>query len=135
MDFPCVLCFRNVVKPQERYLIKGKENFKVTEELKSLPFDVTISTKFICKRCLSTLKKRRGLVENLKDINNEFERIYKSNNIEDTPSAQKRHGDSDEPTITTKKLCSEHLEYYKVDDPSGPCTSTVSTSSESYVIS
>ena len=131
MDFPCVLCFRNVVKPQERYLIEGKGKFNVTEELNSLPFDVKISTKFICKRCLSTLKKRRGLVENLRDIDNEFERIYKSNNIEDTPFAQKRHGDSDEPTITPKKLCSEHLKFNKVDDPSGACISSILTSSPS----
>ena len=42
MDFPYVLCFRNVVKPQERYLIEGKGKFNVKEELNSLPFDVTV---------------------------------------------------------------------------------------------
>ena len=33
MDFPCVLCFQNIVKHQERYLVEGREKFNVAEEL------------------------------------------------------------------------------------------------------
>ena len=49
------------------------------------------------------MKKRRGLVENLRDIDNQCERIYKS----------------------------EHLKFNKVDDPSGVCISSILTSSPS----
>ena len=40
MDFPCILCFQNIVKHQERYLVEGRGKFNVGEELSRLPFNV-----------------------------------------------------------------------------------------------
>ena len=126
VDFPCVLCLRNVVKHQERYHIEGKGKFDVKEELQKLPFSVKISTRFICKHCLCTLKKRKALTRQIQYIDGEFERKYNLNNNKDTTSVNKRQGtDGDEHAITPKKQRSESFEPNKVDVPSDACTSTV----------
>ena len=73
MDFPCVLCGREIVKYQERYLVEGRGTCNVREELKSLPFNVNNSSRFICQQCLRKLKKRKGLICQLREIDSALE--------------------------------------------------------------
>ena len=76
MAFPCVLCCRNIVKHQERYLVEGKGKFNVGEELSQLPFNVPLTSKYICKGCLQLLKKRHGLSHQLLDVDCELKSAF-----------------------------------------------------------
>ena len=64
----CILCARDIVKSNERYLVEGKGKFDVIKELKSLPFLCERDGEYICKTCLQALKKRRGYLENIRKI-------------------------------------------------------------------
>jgi Na+/alanine symporter len=69
MGFSCILCFKYIVKHNERYLVQGKGTFNVLEELRKLPFRVNLCySGYICKHCLYNLKKRAGLIRQLLEI-------------------------------------------------------------------
>ena len=70
LDQPvCILCFMVLEKLNERNLVDGKAEFKVVSELEDLPFVVRRETsKYICKKCLNTFKKRQSLKQKLKEL-------------------------------------------------------------------
>ena len=62
----CILCFNSLGKDTDRNLVNGKN--KVVEDLKDLPFVVHNLSEYICKRCITLVKKRTGLKEKLKGV-------------------------------------------------------------------
>ena len=80
MDIPsaksCVLCFREIINSDERYLVQGWEKVDVFQELKSLPFDIKSTSRFICKECLNKRKKRRNLITQLADVVSFLEKAH-----------------------------------------------------------
>ncbi|XP_065071471.1 uncharacterized protein LOC135696119 [Rhopilema esculentum] len=59
-EWICALCFKELQEQGDRNLIEGKSSFNVVDELNDLPFKVVLNYKYICKRCLNALKKRKG---------------------------------------------------------------------------
>lgn len=126
MYFPCVLCLRQIVEHQERYLVEGRGKFNVVEELKSLAFNVRHSRKFICKGCLHDLKQRRRLVCQLRDVNTSLESVY-LNEEGARSSSVKRRIDSEEDCGTTLKRNRTQSTNEQIEDvPSGMCILTSS---------
>ena len=80
MDIPsaksCVLCFREIINEEERYLVQGRGKFDVFQELKSLSFDVKSTSRFMCKECLNKCKKRRNLITQLADVVSFLEKAH-----------------------------------------------------------
>ena len=70
----CVLCFEFLSKPTDRNFINGKS--QVFKELNDLPFVVNRASPYICKRCLTVVKKRRGLINKVKEINESLKALY-----------------------------------------------------------
>ena len=123
----CALCFKYIVKHHERYLVEGKGSFNILGELKSLPFSVEDSSRFICKQCLYNLKKRKGLTRQLLDIDSAFEKAYNFNERKSS-SATKRHGnDSEKYFATPKKQRPEPTMPIKSDAPYDMCSRITST--------
>ena len=60
-DLVCIFCFDTLVKQNDRNLIEGRAEFSAVLELSDLPFVVRQESKYICKRCLGLLKKRKAL--------------------------------------------------------------------------
>ena len=81
MDVPvgkiCILCFREIAKTNERYIVEGRGKFNVCEELNTLPFQCKRTSDFICVSCVKNLKKRRSLVDQQQKLENTLEEIYK----------------------------------------------------------
>ena len=79
----CILCFSSLEKPSDKNRIDGRGEFKVLNELLDLPTVIVRCSEHICKKCLTVLKRRRGLKENLKqldkDIKENYERTLKEN--------------------------------------------------------
>ena len=73
----CVLCNSAIIKNGDKNLIVGRSEFNVKAEISTLEFSVDISRSvYICKVCLSKLKKRRALISNLRDVNSSFRQSY-----------------------------------------------------------
>ena len=81
MNYPCVLCSRDIVKHTERYVVTGKSKFNVEESLRDLPFAVKSSAKHICKQCLAKMKKLQSLRDQLLEIEKEIENVYKAKDL------------------------------------------------------
>ena len=76
----CVLCGLGIVKNTDKNLVDGRRGntFNVREELLSLEYKVEIDSMYICRNCLSALKKRRALLTNLQEGNNTIKKIVHS---------------------------------------------------------
>ncbi|XP_078363701.1 uncharacterized protein LOC144647887 [Oculina patagonica] len=74
----CVLCGLGIVKNTDKNLVDGRRGnpFNVREELLSLEYKVEINSPYICRNCLSVLKKRRALSTNLREVNNTIQKIF-----------------------------------------------------------
>ena len=94
-----IVCSKNIINHQERYLVKGRGKFNVAQELLSLKFTRENPCEHICKSCLALLKKRRGLVENLSKIEKELQELFDrpASTINEHPEL-KRSG----PTVTNE---------------------------------
>ena len=77
-DFKCILCFREITKVYERFLVTSnkKTAFDVKVSLANLDFAVYTVSKCICRHCLGILKKRQNLKQNLKDLEECMRREY-----------------------------------------------------------
>ena len=60
----------------DKNLIQGRGQFKVFEEISSLQFVVHSTSPYICKSCVAKLRKRRGLHDNLKKIDEDLFNDY-----------------------------------------------------------
>ena len=47
----CNLCFVNIQKDYERFLVEERAKFDVLTEVKTLPVDVEHTSRFICRGC------------------------------------------------------------------------------------
>ena len=73
----CVLCNSAIIKNGDKNLIVGRSEFNVKAEISTLEFSVDVSRSvYICKVCLSKLKKRRALISNLRDVNSSLRQSY-----------------------------------------------------------
>ena len=77
-DRLCVVCQTSIEKNNE-YLVEsrsstsGSDAFNVKLELKSLPFRINVDrTKYIFKRCLWALKKRKGAIQKVHSVEEEI---------------------------------------------------------------
>ena len=55
--FKCILCFKEIEKDYERFLVKSKKTiFDVNIALANLDFLVYTASEYICRQCHSLLK-------------------------------------------------------------------------------
>ena len=97
----CNLCLKEVKDEYKRYLVDGRGQLNVLSELKNLDFNVANTSRYICRVCLDKLKKRRGLIRQLLNLEGELKRIHHEH-----PSnfhQLKRPGGNDVSTLNAKK--------------------------------
>ena len=57
-----------ILKHNDKNLVDGKGAFKVKEEFDTLEFTVHSKSAYICISCVEKLKKRRGVINNLRNV-------------------------------------------------------------------
>lgn len=121
----CILCFKEAKDEHKRYLVEGRGQFNVLSEIKTLDFNVANTSRYICRVCQNTLKKRRGLITQLSNLESELKRVYyeQSSNIlqlkrpggndiaTETPNAKKQRESTDENQLppTSSPVCPNAL--------------------------
>ena len=83
----CILCFN-------RNLVNGKN--KIKDDLNDLPFIVSNLSEYICKKCLTLVKKRMGLKEKLKDIDCYLTALYQEKCRQINLSMKRKHSAEDD---------------------------------------
>ena len=71
----CILCLENLEKPNDRNYVDGKTN--VRNEPDDLPFVVSNASKYICKKCLSLLRKRRNWKDKILEMDYDLSVTYR----------------------------------------------------------
>ena len=77
----CTICAKELNIKSDRNLVDSVGCFSPKAEIQSLEFIDLIETplfKYICRRCVDLLKKRRKLIDNLYTVNSELSSLYKS---------------------------------------------------------
>ena len=76
--YNCVLCFKEIEKDYERYLVKSRKKtmFDVSVAPRNLDFYIHVFSEYICKPCLGLLKKLENLEQNLEDLKNSIRNNY-----------------------------------------------------------
>ena len=74
----CALCFADIVKHNDKILVNGKGAFIIKEELSTLGFVVHLNSSYVSKRCVQKLKKRRGVINNLRQTEADLYECYHS---------------------------------------------------------
>jgi len=67
----CILCFKEIEKDYERFLVQSKKTttiFDVNIALANVEFDVHVTSEYICRQCYGILKKRSNLQQNLENL-------------------------------------------------------------------
>ena len=77
----CNLCLKEVKDEYKRYLVDRWGQFNVLSELKSLDFNVANTSRYICRVCLDKLKKRRGLIRQLLNLEGELKRVHHEHSL------------------------------------------------------
>ena len=75
----CILCFKEITKDYERFLVQSKKKnsvFDVNKALASLDFLVYTASEYICRQCNTLLKKRQNLQQNLEDMEKSLRNSY-----------------------------------------------------------
>lgn len=71
MKIPCVLCLQIIRNTTSRFVVgksttSGKEFLRLID---NLPFEVNLTeNSYVCKTCLRNLKEREGLLNNLRNV-------------------------------------------------------------------
>ena len=113
----CVLCGLGIVKNTDKNLVDGRRGntFNVREELLSLEYKAEIDSMYICRNCLSALKKRKALLTNLHEGNSTKKKIVHSKkssafplqvNVISTPSLNQLSYSQEQ---ATKRVALENL--------------------------
>ena len=74
-----MLCINTIEDTLSRYILlaKTKSGLEGINLRSELPFEVKLSemreVKYLCQTCLSTTKKRKGLLENLKHVESQLQ--------------------------------------------------------------
>ena len=132
----CVVCLTSIVKNGDKNLVESRggnsDAFNVKLELKSLPFPIDVDrAKYICKRCLWTLKKRKGAIQKVKSIEGEISKLY-VHEIDVKPSICSLRGltAGNENSCTSSSQPAVSVQS-KRDEIQSPAQSPLSTSSTS----
>ena len=85
-DRLCVVCQTSIDKNNDKNLVEsrssGNDAFNVKLELKSLPFHINVDrAKYICKRCLWAVKKRKGAIQKVRSVEDEISKLYVKTSI------------------------------------------------------
>ena len=99
----CVLCFSLIVNHNDKNLVQGHGQFKVFEEISSLQFVVHCPSRYICKSCVAKLRKRRGLHDNLKKIDEDLFNDYRSKAFKAGLTVKKKFRESVDSSALPKK--------------------------------
>ena len=99
----CFLCKSGFSRAKDKYLIQGRSKENLAFELNGLPFSLTFnSTDYLCRSCVNTLKKRRSLIEQLKQIEERFKSFHQSTKVT-SPSTGLKRSLQDEDVTSGKK--------------------------------
>ena len=85
----CTFCWDVLTKPTDRNLVEGKGNWSV--ELNDFPFVVLSISPYICKQCLTLVKKRKALKENLCQLNEQLTTLYQQKCAQRGLTFKRRH--------------------------------------------
>ena len=99
----CVLCFLPIVNHNDKNIVQGRGQFKVLEEISSLQFVVHCTSTYICKSCVSKLRKRRGLHDNLKKIDEDLFNDYSSKAFKAGLTVKKKFQESVDSSASPEK--------------------------------
>ena len=99
----CNLCFKEVKDKHKRYLVDGRGQFNVLSELKSLDFNAANTSRYICRVCLDKLKKRRGLITQLLNVEDELKCVHNENSSNIHQLKRPRGNDVPTETLNAKK--------------------------------
>ena len=101
----CFLCKSRFSRAKDKYLIQGRSKENLPFELNSLPFSLTFnSTDYLCRSCVNnTLKKRRSLIEQLKQIEERFKSFHQSTKVT-LPSTGSKRSLQDEDVTSGRTL-------------------------------
>jgi DNA-directed RNA polymerase subunit RPC12/RpoP len=62
MNYSCSLCGSELIDSKDRYLVTGRSSFDIVEAIENWPFDIRYNSEsYVCRKCLSLLKKKRNL--------------------------------------------------------------------------
>ena len=59
--------------------MEGRGKYDILSELKSIEFNVTRTSRYICRGCIQKLKKRRELLTQLGDMNSSLKSLHNAN--------------------------------------------------------
>ena len=90
-----------VICALEREFLVGRGQFNVRSELESLEFNVSRTSRFICRGCIQKLKKRRGLINQLDSINSCIKNLHRVNLEDITPQLKRNVCDFHDNTSNT----------------------------------
>jgi hypothetical protein len=83
----CFLCRSQFSRPKDKYLIEGRSKENLPFELNSLPFATPFhSGDYLCRNCVNALKKRRRLIEQLREVEEklQFGKVSLASQISDS---------------------------------------------------
>ena len=117
----CVLCFPPIVNHNDKNLVQGRGQFKVS----SLQFVVHSPSPYICKSCIAELRKRRGLHDNLKKIDEDLFNEYSSKAFKAGLTVKKKFQESvDSSASPEKRILLDESVSYSPNSITSPLTST-----------
>ena len=99
----CVLCFSPIMNHNDTNLVQGRGQFKVFEEISFLQFVVHCTSPYICKSCVSKLRKRRELHDNLKKIDEDLFNDYSSKAFKAGHTVKKKFQESVDSSASPEK--------------------------------
>lgn len=70
----CTFCFKLLCSPTDRNFVDGKAKYGV--ELADQPFVIHTITPYICKQCITLLKKKKSLKDNLRKLDEQLTSLY-----------------------------------------------------------
>ena len=104
----CFFCKSGFSRAEHKYLIQGRSKEILPFELNSLPFSLTFnSTDYLCRSCVNTLKKRRSLIEQLKQIEARFQSFHQSTKVTLSSTGLKRSLQDEDVTSGKKTHIAE----------------------------
>ena len=111
----CILCEEVIWRSKDKYIVEGRTKESLIFELKSLPFVVNLNCKYICKRCVNILKKRRKLIEQTQEIEERLNSKHVNSANSHSSGSSKRNNPDDNDgnsDAVTKKSRTVHSKVY-----------------------
>ena len=87
MNYSCTFCRCLLNDSKDRYLITGKSCFNIVQAIENLPFSVKYdSDSYICRKCLSLLKKKKNLEQSYDKCLKELESVVQKASRSSSPA-------------------------------------------------